>query len=132
MHTDPVADLLTRIRNAYNARLGKLVVPRSNMLVRILDILAREGFIGGYNEVAQIGPQQQVEVQLRYGNKGVPAIAGIRRVSKPSLRKYSKCRNIPHVRSGLGIMILTTSQGMMTDYDARKRGIGGEAVCTVW
>lgn len=129
--TDPIADLLTRIRNAVQAGHGSLVVPRSKMKLAIVKILKEEGFVEGYVEVEN-GPQGQIKVFPRYdeSNKGV--IRGLSRISKPSRRSYVGKNDIPRVRNGLGVAILTTPRGVLTDRQARQAGVGGEVLCYVW
>ena len=129
--TDPIADLLTRIRNAVQAGHGSLVVPRSKMKLAIVKILKDEGFVEGYVEVEN-GPQGQIKVFPRYdeSNKGV--IRGLSRISKPSRRSYVGKNDIPRVRNGLGVAILTTPRGVLTDRQARQAGVGGEVLCYVW
>ena len=131
MNTDPIADMLTRIRNGGQARLGCVAVPHSNVKVKIAEILKDEGYIVDY-EVAAGSPGAKIDVTLKYDKKGVSVIEGIQRVSKPGLRKYLRSREIPKVRNGLGILIMSTSHGMMTDSKARKEGVGGEPLCSVW
>jgi len=129
--TDPIADMLARIRNAIISRKTKVEMPSSRMKVRIADLLQREGYISGHSEIE--GPVGQVLVlELRYGQDHRNAIVGLRRISKPGQRRYVKNYAIPKVRSGLGVAILSTSRGVMTDRDARKEGVGGEVICEVW
>lgn len=129
--TDPIADMLARIRNAQMAGHESLTMPRSNIKVEIAKILSNEGFIEGFVE-DQRGPQGHVKVFLKYdtGNRGI--IRGLRRVSKPSRRVYVGKDEIPRVRDGLGVAILTTPRGVLTDAQARKAGVGGEVICQVW
>jgi small subunit ribosomal protein S8 len=130
--TDPIADLLTRIRNAVQAKHDSLVVPRSKIKLAILRILKEEGFLAGYAEVED-DKNGLVKVFLRYEegtNEGV--IRGLERVSKPSRRRYVRKDELPRVRNGLGLAILTTPQGVMTDGECRSRGLGGEVICYVW
>ena len=129
--TDPVADLLTRIRNANRANHESLQIAGSKLKVEIVKILQQEGFIKSY-EVIPDPKQDQIKVFLRYGPKREKVLTNLRRVSKPGLRVYSGRDNLPRVLRGLGIAILTTSHGVMTDKDARRRGIGGEVLCYVW
>jgi small subunit ribosomal protein S8 len=133
MHTDPVADFITRLRNAGRARKARVEVPTSKLKVQIAEILKKEGFIEDYREVGHATlPQATLEVKVRYDQQNAPVIGGITRMSKPGLRRYVRWDKIPKVRGGLGVTILTTSQGLMTDRDARKNKIGGEALCSVW
>lgn len=131
MMTDPIADMLTRIRNASMARHRRVVIPASKMKVAIARILKEEGFIRGYT-VTDDRPQPNLIVGLKYTGKGEPVITGIRRVSKPGRRVYVGYRDIPWVRSGLGINILSTPKGLMTGRRARRERVGGEIVAEVW
>lgn len=133
MHSDPVADMLTRIRNGGRARLATVDVPRSELKLKVAELLKSEGFIGDIRDVAgKTAGQGVIELTLRYDEKREHVITGIKRVSKPGMRQFMRCQDIPRVQSGLGIMILTTSHGLMTDKQAKKAGIGGEALCAVW
>ena len=129
--TDPVADLLTRIRNANRAFHDSLVISGSKLKLEIVRILQEEGFIKGY-EIVKDPKQDQIKVYLRYGPKREKVITDLKRVSRPGLRTYASHDKMPRVLRGLGIAIVTTSQGVMTDKDARRRGIGGEVLCYVW
>ena len=131
MHiTDPIADMLTRIRNANSARHETVDVPASNMKKAIADILVEEGYVKGY-QVIEDGKQGIIRITLKYiGKKQV--IQGLRRVSKPGLRIYSGCEDMPKVMNGLGIAIVSTSKGIMTDKKARKENVGGEVLAFVW
>ncbi len=131
MMTDPIADLLTRIRNAAQSKHPGFRVPASNVKRQILEILKGEGFISDY-EFLSDGPQGLLSVSLKYLPTKDCAIQGLRRLSKPGCRRYVKSSEIPKVLNGLGIAIVSTSQGMMTDRDARKAHVGGELVCAVW
>ena len=131
MMTDPIADMLTRIRNAAQNRHPALRVPASKVKLRILDILKNEGFIEHY-EFVEEGPQGRLDVVLRYMPDRRCVIHGLRRLSKPGCRQYVKSKEIPKVLGGLGIAIVSTSKGMMTDREARKQHVGGELVCEVW
>jgi small subunit ribosomal protein S8 len=129
--TDPIADMLTRIRNAIISRKTKLEMPSSRMKVRIAELLKREGYLTAHSEIeGPIGPVLILE--LRYGQDNRNAIVGLRRISKPGQRRYVKNDAIPKVRSGLGVAILSTSHGVMTDREARQQGLGGEVICEVW
>jgi small subunit ribosomal protein S8 len=128
--TDPIADMLTRIRNACFAGHRALDIPSSKVKRRIAEILKAEGYINDF-EVRTEGPQGVLNIALKWQG-GTPAIEGLRRVSRPGQRRYAKVGDIPKVRNGLGIMIVSTSSGMMTDRAARKAGVGGELVCSVW
>jgi small subunit ribosomal protein S8 len=128
---DPISDMLTRIRNAGMARNNETTMPSTKILVAIAKILKDEGYIGDY-QVIEKRPQNQLVVKLRYGADKRHTIREIKRVSKPGLRVYSGKDDLPRVRSGLGIAIVSTPQGVLTGYEARRRGIGGEVLCTVW
>ena len=129
--SDPVSDLLTRIRNANIAAKDDLLVPVSKMNDAILKILATEGFIGGYAREGE-GIESAFRVELRYGAKRARAITGLRRISRPGRRIYAQHDRLPRVLGGLGIAILSTSYGVMTDRDASRKGIGGEVLAYVW
>lgn len=134
MSTDPIADMLTRIRNAAMARHRQVLVPSSKLKVEIARILKEEGFIEHF-DVGQEEPQPMLRLILRYDTGGRlprPVVRGLQRVSKPGRRVYVKCRDIPYVRSGLGIAILSTPKGVMTDREARRQNVGGEVLCYVW
>jgi small subunit ribosomal protein S8 len=128
---DPISDMLTRIRNAGMARKPELVMPSTKVLVAIAKILQEEGYINGF-EVIEKRPQNQLRITLRYGADKRHTIREIKRVSKPGLRVYAGKDALPRVRSGLGIAIVSTPQGVITGYEARRRGIGGEVLCTVF
>ncbi len=129
--TDPIADLLTRIRNATMAKLQKLDIPSSNMKVSIANVLRSEGFIKNYKVIAD-QKQGILRIYLKYIDEKDPVINEIKRVSKPGGRRYVKSDEIPRVKNGLGVAILSTSKGIMTDKSAREAGVGGELICTVW
>lgn len=129
--TDPIADMLTRIRNAQQAGHQNLSVPRSKLKLAITNILKSEGFVEGYVEDER-GPQGQIKIFLRYDTGAHGVIRGLRRVSKPSRRVYVGKDDIPRVRNGLGVAILTTPRGVLTDAQARQAGVGGEVLCHVW
>jgi small subunit ribosomal protein S8 len=128
---DPVGDMLTRLRNASRARHDKVVIPHSKLKVEVIKVLKSEGFIGDYT-IHEREPQSEISVQLKYGPDRSPAITGIRRVSKPGLRRYVNVREIPQVLGGLGIAVLSTSRGIMVDSEARRQKVGGELLCTVY
>ena len=133
MVSDPVADMLTRIRNGSRARLERVEIPSSKIKLKIAEILKAEGFIDDFQNIA--GKSQGmgiIDMKLRYDDNYMPVITGIRRLSKSGARRYMGCDEIPRVRSGLGLVILTTSKGIMTDRRARQERIGGEALCAVW
>ncbi len=129
--TDPIADMLTRIRNASSARHEKVLVPASRLKTRIADVLKEEGFIKDY-VLHQDGAQGAITILLKYGPDREPAISEIKRVSKPGLRRYVPTDSIPRVLNGLGIAILSTSKGVLVDREARAQKVGGELICTVW
>ena len=131
MITDPIADMLTRIRNALVARHESVEVPLSKMKKSIADILTEEGFINGY-EVVEGEVQSVMKVNLKYGPNNEKVISGIKRISKPGLRVYANSENLPVVLNGLGIAIVSTSKGVMTDKKARAAHIGGEVLAYVW
>jgi small subunit ribosomal protein S8 len=129
--TDPIGDMLTRIRNASSAKHEKVLIPGSRIKTRIAEVLKSEGFIKDFI-LHKDDRQGSLTVVLRYGPDREPTITGIKRTSKPGLRRYSAKREIPEVLNGLGISILSTSQGVMVDREARAKGVGGELLCTVW
>ena len=132
MHiTDTIADLLTRIRNANSAKHDTVDVPASNMKKAITQILLDEGYIKGFT-VVEDGKQGIIRISLKFGQGKSPVITGLRRVSKPGLRIYTSCEEMPRVMKGLGIAILSTSKGVMTDLEARKQNVGGEVLAFVW
>ena len=131
MMTDPIADMLTRIRNGNNARHSSVEIPASKMKKNLVQILLDEGFIEGYN-VIEDDKQGIITVDLKYGKNNEKVISGLKRISKPGLRVYARSNEIPKVLGGLGIAIISTSKGVVTDKVARKEGIGGEVLCYVW
>jgi small subunit ribosomal protein S8 len=129
--TDPVADMLTRLRNANRAYHDSVSLPSSKLKAHIAEILKREGYIADWKvEDARVG--QTLTIDLKYGPNRERSIAGIKRVSKPGLRVYAKSTEIPHVLGGLGVAILSTSSGLLTDREASKKGVGGEVLAYVW
>jgi small subunit ribosomal protein S8 len=128
--TDPIADMLTRIRNGLVARHTHVTVPTSRMKLEIAKILKSEGFIADF-QMDKSAPQT-MRIQLRYGERKEGIITGLRRISRPGLRIYKRRAELPRVRGGLGVAILSTSRGIMTDRDARRAGIGGEVLCFIW
>ena len=128
--TDPVADMLTRIRNAVTARHTRVLIPASKMKLAIARVLKEEGYIKDI-EIRKDNPQGTLILTLRYVDKK-PALTQLKRVSKPGLRVYTRRTDIPRVRGGLGIAILSTPQGLMTGNSAYKQGLGGEVICYVW
>ena len=129
--TDPIADMLTRIRNANAAKHDTVSVPASKMKTAIAQILVNEGYIASY-KVVEDGKQGVIEIALKYGPNKSQVLLGLRRVSKPGLRIYADCENMPKVMKGLGIAILSTSKGIMTDKAARKANVGGEVLAFIW
>ena len=129
--TDTIADMLTRIRNASSAKHDSVDIPASNVKKAIAQILLDEGYINNFT-VVEDGKQGMIKVVLKYGANKASAISGIRRVSKPGLRIYSNVEDMPKVMKGLGIAIISTSKGVISDKEARKLGIGGEVICYVW
>ena len=129
--SDPLADMLTRIRNAVMVRYDTVDVPMSNLKVDVAKVLRQEGYINDY-EIIEDNKQGVLRISLKYGPKDEKVISGMRRVSKPGLRQYVKADDIPKVLNGLGISILSTSKGVMTDREARRLRIGGEILCEAW
>jgi small subunit ribosomal protein S8 len=129
--TDPVADMLTRIRNALGAKHETIDVPASKMKKSIASILLQEGFIKGY-EYKEEAPQGLIRITLKYGNKNESIITDLKRISKPGLRVYAGKDEVPKVLGGLGIAIISTSRGIMTDRDARAQRVGGEVLAYIW
>jgi small subunit ribosomal protein S8 len=129
--TDPVADMLTRIRNAGSARHQKVDIPASKLKLEIARILKEEGYIANYKPVEEEG-RKIVRVYLKYGSNNEAAISNVERVSRPGCRVYVRRTEIPRVLGGMGINILTTPQGVMTGRQARKQGVGGEVLCQIW
>ena len=129
--TDTIADLLTRIRNAVSAKHDSVDIPASNMKKAICQILVDEGYVKNYT-VTEDGKQGVIKVTLKYGEGKTPVIQGLRRVSKPGLRIYSNAAELPKVMKGLGIAIISTSRGVMTDREARKQNLGGEVLAFIW
>lgn len=129
--TDPIADMLTRIRNAIIPSYDKAEIPCSNVKINVAKILKSEGYIRNY-KIIKDDKQSIIVVYLKYNEDKSPVIKGLKMVSKPSCRVYSSCKNIPRVLNGFGINIISTSKGVITDREARKMGIGGEIICSVW
>jgi small subunit ribosomal protein S8 len=129
--TDPIADMLTRIRNANNAKHTKVVIPSSNIKKAIAAILMEEGYIKDVKYMED-DKQGMIEITLKYGEDSSKVISGIKRISKPGLRIYTSKNDVPKVLNGLGIAIISTSKGIMTDKNARKSNVGGEVLCYVW
>jgi small subunit ribosomal protein S8 len=131
MTSDPIADMLTRVRNAITARHPKVDVPASKLKTEIARILKEEGYIANY-KVAEEGVKKVIKIYLKYAPDNSPVITKIERVSRPGCRNYTGKDDIPRVQGGIGISILTTPQGVMTGRRARKEGVGGEVLCKVW
>lgn len=129
--TDTIADMLTRIRNANAMRYTEVSVPASNLKIELARILKEEGFINDY-KVVKDDVQGTIELTLKYGEKKERVITGLKRISKPGLRVYAKSNEIPKVLNGLGIAIISTSRGIMTDKEARKQNLGGEVLAYIW
>ena len=129
--TDPIADMLTRIRNANSASKATVSMPSSKVLVEVARVITEEGYVEGYT-VEDTKPQKTLTITLKYGPKRSKVIKGIKRISKPGLRKYSSAEDLPRVLGGLGTAVISTSPGMMCDRDARKLGVGGEIIAFVW
>ena len=131
MMTDPIADMLTRIRNALKARFETVQIPSSSVKVNIAKILKEEGYIRSYH-VIDDSKQGMLEVSLKYGEKGDSVITDLIRLSKPSKRVYVNKGNVPKIRNGMGVAVISTSKGIVTDAVARQQGVGGELLCSVW
>ncbi len=129
--TDPVADMLTRIRNANTAGHATVDIPASKIKKNIAEILVKEGYIKGY-EIVEGEAQDTIRVAMKYGPDKTKVITGIKKISKPGLKVYAKADEVPKVLGGLGIAIISTSSGLITDKEARKLGVGGEVICYVW
>ena len=130
--TDPIADMLTRIRNGLSAGHESVVVPASKMKVEIAKILKAEGYINNYKVEGENGKSKTITIELKYSPDGQKVISGLKRISKPGLKVYAKVDAVPRVLNGLGIAIISTSKGLMTDRDARKNKLGGEVVAYIW
>lgn len=133
MMTDPVADMLTRIRNANTAMHDEVVMPSSKLKVALAGMLQAEGYIGGYDVADNTDkPGQSLTIHMKYSPQRERVISGLKRVSKPGLRVYSGSKDIPRVVGGLGVAVVSTSKGLMSDREARRRRLGGEVLCYVW
>jgi small subunit ribosomal protein S8 len=130
--TDPISDLLTQIRNAHMAKHDRLDVSLSKQKLALVKLLKEEGFIKNIREVETEGPVGTLRIFLRYNSDGVPAINHLRRLSKPGRRVYRRASEIQQVRNGLGLGVISTSQGLLSDRQARERGVGGELLCELW
>ncbi|MGI5949268.1 30S ribosomal protein S8 [Peptoniphilus sp.] len=131
MMTDPIADMLTRIRNANNARHTSVDIPASNIKKEIGRILLEEGYIKNL-DIIEDDKQGMLKIELKYAEDGQRVITGLKRISKPGLRVYVKCDDVPKVLGGLGTAIISTSKGIITDKEARQEGVGGEVICYIW
>lgn len=131
MMTDPIADFLTRVRNANMAKHDTVEVPSSKLKLAIAEILKKEGFVKGY-EHKKDNKQGVLKLYLRYGPNSTRVISGMKRISKPGLRVYAKKDELPKVLGGLGVAVISTSKGVMTDKEARREGVGGEVLCYIW
>lgn len=129
--TDPLGDMLTRIRNGQQARKDSVMTPASNLRARVLEVLEREGYIRGFEKADLDNGKAEIRIELKY-HEGVPVIREIQRVSKPGRRVYSGARELPRVRNGLGISIVSTPRGVLSDAEARNANVGGEVLCTVF
>ena len=133
MLTDPIADMLTRIRNANTAMHDEVRMPASKQKVALAAILEKEGYISGFSVAPSTsGPGEVLTISMKYSNDRRRTISGVRRISTPGLRIYRKSSEVPRVLGGLGVAVLSTSHGLMTDREARKRNVGGEVLCYVW
>ncbi len=131
MYSDPIADMLTRIRNATTTLHPETTMPSSKIKEEVARILSEEGYIDGYTvEDGRVG--RELTIRLRYDEERVPALSGLARVSKPGRRVYKGAKDVPRVRDGVGVAIVSTSDGVMTDREARRRNVGGEILCEVW
>ena len=128
---DPIGDMLTRIRNGQMRSLNKIEIPFSNFRSKILEVLKNEGYIRGYARTKHTSGKEELDIELKYDDRG-PVISDITRISKPGRRVYSGAERIPYVHNGLGISIISTSKGVMTDTDAREQKVGGEIICRVF
>ncbi len=131
-NTDPISDMFTRMRNAIKATHETVEIPASKIKLKIADLLKKEGYINSY-EIVEISPvKKNLKISLKYGPRGEKVITGIKRISKPGLRVYTRSKDAPRVYDGLGISILSTKKGLLTDRESRKQKIGGEVLCQVW
>ncbi len=131
MNTDPIADMLTRIRNANTVSHKEVEMPSSKLKVELAKLLKEEGYINSY-AVVENGPFKSLKVELKYDEKSKPVISNLKRISKPGLRNYCKSKKLPQVLGGMGIAIVSTSKGLLTDRKARKENVGGEILCYIW
>ncbi|HTO69532.1 MAG TPA: 30S ribosomal protein S8 [Myxococcota bacterium] len=131
MQTDPIADMLTRIRNGGRARLARVKLPKSRLKTEIARVLRENGYISGFGDVADAA-KPTLSIEIRYGSDDLPIIEGLERISRPGRRVYVPAKKIPQIRSGLGIAIVSTPRGVMSDTQAREAGLGGELLAKVW
>lgn len=131
-HTDKVADMLTRIRNATSAMHESVDMPATKLIIKIAEVLKKEGYIASYEVLDDKPFSKTLRILLRYGPRGEKVITGVERISKPGLRIYTKAKEAPRVLSGLGVSIISTSKGIKTDREARKEKLGGEVLCQIW
>ena len=131
-HTDPISDMLTRIRNAVNATHETVEMPASKLKLKVAEVLKIEGYISSYEMLEEDKVKKKLRITLKYGTRGEKLITGIKKISGPGLRVYSKSKYSPRVLDGLGVSILTTSRGLMSDRQARRQNVGGEILCQVW
>ncbi len=131
MNTDPIADMLTRIRNAQAVRMASVDVPASTFKRDLAQLLVREGYLKSVED-AEADGRAVLRIGLKYGPRRAPVIHALTRISSPGRRAYAKAKHVPVVRGGLGVAVLTTSQGLMVDRDARRKNVGGEIICEVW
>ena len=132
MYTDPISDYLTRIRNAVSAGKKNVEIPASNMKKQITEILLKNALISDYKIIETDNKQGSIWIKLKYRNNSESVILGLERVSKPGIRKYVSNKELPRVLNGLGLVIVSTSRGLMTEKEARRLGIGGEVICNIW
>ena len=128
---DPISDMITRIRNAQMRSLNNVKIPSSKFRIKILDVLKQEGYISNYKLLSDTNKKYSLSVDLKYNN-GIPVIKEIKRISKPGRRIYARAASIPKIQNGLGLAIVSTSKGIMTDNDARSKNVGGEIICRVF
>lgn len=131
-HTDPISDMFTRIRNAINVTHESVDIPASKLKISVAEVLKSEGYINSYEVIEESKINKILRISLKYGPRGERLITGIQKVSTPGLRVYSNAKYVPRVLDGLGISIISTSKGLMTDRQARKQNIGGEVLCKIW
>lgn len=129
--SDPLGDMLTRIRNAISRRKSKVVTPASRLRVHVLQVLQTEGYIRGFNQIDFDNGKSEIEIELKY-YENMPVIREISRVSRPGRRVYVSVKSIPHVANGLGVSVLSTSKGVMADHEAREQNVGGELLCRIF